>query len=339
MVSLADQLRGIASADADRITAHHGAPSGKSYIFPAKDAAALDFNAIYNIAISGLDEILELDPLMSEFEEELFGESTKSLDRMMLSQEANHRLDLVLDRCIRRLGQWMGLKSGAKCFEWLVRRFRVHEMNVGAVIQAFLPYHESSQFPRILAILKLDTKSPYYNLLHPLQKTPQTLDRALLVRYMSPAKDSSLFVLQDVMNLLAQAEQEKAVHRALVNFWGAVMLDFVDRMRLEKNGIPEPVVKVLVEGFIRVLSCQHGGPDFAVSGLEIANRAEADTLKSAGHLPIFAAFRQICATRCRALYRAPACAVHQPRCGCRSQAHHTHDHSRTSAGRFRREQR
>ncbi|KAJ9106769.1 hypothetical protein QFC19_003082 [Naganishia cerealis] len=270
MVSLADQLRGIASADADRITAHHGAPSGKSYIFPAKEASALDFNAIYNIAISGLDEILELDPLMSEFEEELFGESTKSLDRMMLSQEANRRLDAVLERCIRRLGQWLGLKSGAKCFEWLVRRFRVHEMNVGAVIQAFLPYHESSQFPRILAILKLDQQSPYYNLLHPLQKTPQVLDRALLVRYMSPTKDSSLFVLQDVMNLLAQAEQERAVYRALVNFWGTVMLDFVERMRLEKNGIPEPVVKILVEGYIRVLSCQHGGPDFAVrSFLEV----------------------------------------------------------------------
>jgi U3 small nucleolar RNA-associated protein 10 len=206
--------------------------------------------------------------LMSEFEEELFGESTKSLDRMMLSQEANKRLDAVLDRCIRRLGQWMGLKSGAKCFEWLVRRFRVHEMNVGAVIQAFLPYHESTQFPRILAILQLDPKSPYYNLLHPLQKTPQTLDRALIVRYMSPAKDSSLFVLQDIMNLLAQAEQERAVHRALVNFWGAVMLDFVERMRLEKNGIPEPVVKILVEGFIKVLSCQHGGADFAVSSYE-----------------------------------------------------------------------
>ncbi|KAJ9119655.1 hypothetical protein QFC22_003365 [Naganishia vaughanmartiniae] len=263
MVSLADQLRGIASADADRITAHHGAPSGKSYIFPAKEASALDFNAIYNIAISGLDEILELDPLMSEFEEELFGESTKSLDRMMLSQEANKRLDAVLDRCIRRLGQWLGLKSGAKCFEWLVRRFRVHEMNVGAVIQAFLPYHESSQFPRILAILKLDQKSPYYNLLHPLQKTPQVLDRALLVRYMSPAKDPSLFVLQDVMNMLAQAEQERAVHRALVNFWGTAILDFVERMRMEKNGIPEPVVKILVEGYIRALSCQHGGPDFA----------------------------------------------------------------------------
>lgn len=336
MVSLADQLRGIASSDADRITAHHGAPSGKSYIFPAKEAAALDFNAIYNIAISGLDEVLELDPLMSEFEEELFGESTKSLDRMMLSQEANKRLDAVLDRCIRRLGQWIGLKSGAKCFEWLVRRFRVHEMNTGAVIQAFLPYHESSQFPRILAILKLDQKSPYYNLLHPLQKSPQVLDRALLVRYMSPAKDSSLFILQDIMNLLAQAEHERAVHRALINFWGAIMLDFVERMRSEKNGIPEPVVKILVEGYIKVLSCQHGGPDFAVSNPASSLECVSDDFASACHLPFFVALRTICPARCRTIYRPAARAVYQPRRRRRPQTHHAHDHSRASSGRIRR---
>jgi U3 small nucleolar RNA-associated protein 10 len=122
--SLAQQLRGIASLDADRITSNHGAPSGKSYLFPPSQAAAMDMDAIYNVALSGYEELLEIDPDMEQFEDDLFSETSKATDRMMLPKDANKDLDVKLEKCLRRLSQWLTLKSGAKCFEWLVRRFR-----------------------------------------------------------------------------------------------------------------------------------------------------------------------------------------------------------------------
>lgn len=61
---------------------------------------------------------------MEEFEDELFSEVVKRMDRMVLSKEENDNLDRMLGRCLRRLGKWIRFMVGGKCIEWLVRRFR-----------------------------------------------------------------------------------------------------------------------------------------------------------------------------------------------------------------------
>lgn len=261
--SLARQLANIASIDADRLSSHHGAPSGKSYLFTPTQAAAMDLNQVHNIGLSGFEELLQLDPSMEEFEEELFSDASKSTDRMMLAKEENKRLNKTLEACLCRLSQWLGLKAGAKCFEWLVRRFRVHEMNVESCVRAFLPYHESPQFPRVLAILRLEKNSPYYYLLHPLQKAPQTVPRTLLIHYMTIAKDPSLTLLREILGMLPQAAAQKALHRSLLTFWSATTVEYVERVRQDRGGIPEAVIKVLVEGLVHALNASSSGPDYS----------------------------------------------------------------------------
>lgn len=124
MSSLAAQLQNIASIDASRLTSKTGAPSGKSYLFPPKTAASHDLDAIFSLAQSGYEELLELDPGFEEFEESLFSEHARRTDRTQLNVEENKELDIVLGRCLRRLGRWIGIMAGGKCIEWLVRRFR-----------------------------------------------------------------------------------------------------------------------------------------------------------------------------------------------------------------------
>lgn len=124
MSSLARQLAGIASLDAGRLTSRTGAPSSKSYLFSAKAAAEHDLDAIFSLAQAGFDELVQVDADMEPFEERLFSESARRTDRMMLSKEENAELDEVLNRCLRRLGKWIGTMAGGKCIEWLVRRFR-----------------------------------------------------------------------------------------------------------------------------------------------------------------------------------------------------------------------
>lgn len=142
----------------------------------------------------------------------------------------------------------------------------MHELNVDPVIEAFLPYHDSPQFPRILSIIRLDPKlkSPYYSLLNPMQKSPTTLDRGLLCRYMSPAKDKSLFLLQRIMGMLSKAVEEGAGFRTLFSFWSATMVEFLEKIRGE-GGVPEAVVKALVDGFVRALVIERGGRDYATT--------------------------------------------------------------------------
>lgn len=124
MSSLAQQLQGIASIDASRLTSRTGAPSSKSYLFDLTEAAQQDLDAVWAIAQEGYEQLCSLDSEMLEFEEEIFAERTKRVDRMMLTKEENRVLDVVLERCLRRLGRWIGVMAGGKCLEWLVRRFR-----------------------------------------------------------------------------------------------------------------------------------------------------------------------------------------------------------------------
>ena len=124
MSSLAIQLQSIASLDAGRLTSRTGAPSSKSYLFPPKVAGTHDLDSIFLLGQSGFEELLTLDSKLGDFEDELFSESAKHVDRMLLSPEENDRLNQTLERCLRRLGPWVGVMAGGKCIEWLVRRFR-----------------------------------------------------------------------------------------------------------------------------------------------------------------------------------------------------------------------
>ncbi|WRT69783.1 uncharacterized protein IL334_006774 [Kwoniella shivajii] len=264
MSSLAAQLQNIASLDAERLTSKYGSPTSKSYLFPPKVASTHDLDSIFALAQSGFEELLSLDPYMSEFEDDLFSEKAKRTDRMMLSKEENEELDLVLGRCLRRLGKWIGILAGGKCIEWLVRRFRVHEMNAEILLQVFLPYHESPNFPRILAILTIPQNSPYYAPFFPLIKNAQPIPRSYITTVISPARDKSLHLLTDVAGMVEQAIKEKVVYRALLTFWTATMVDLLEGGNAGK-GVHEGLVKVMVEAFVIILSTPQGGEDVSAA--------------------------------------------------------------------------
>ena len=48
------------------------------------------------------------------------------------------------------------LKPAGKALEWLIRRFRINEYNVDAVMLAILPYHETALFVTMVSILQIE---------------------------------------------------------------------------------------------------------------------------------------------------------------------------------------
>jgi hypothetical protein len=96
---------------------------------------------------------------------------------------------------------------------------------------------------------------------------------------MSPAKDKSLFVLHRILGLVPKAAAEDTTHRTLLNFWGAILVEFLEKIRGE-GGVPENVVNALVEGFVRSLSVERGGLDFAVSSKCVAATGKRPVYRS-----------------------------------------------------------
>lgn len=133
-------------------------------------------------------------------------------------------------------------------------------MNADLVLEVFLPYHASPNFPRMLSILTISPQSPYYAPFHPLIKDAQPLPRSYIATAISPAKEPSLRLLNDVVGMVPLALREDAVHRPMLNFWSATIVEL-----LEKKYGSEGSVKALVEAFVIVLSRPNAGLDVNVS--------------------------------------------------------------------------
>jgi U3 small nucleolar RNA-associated protein 10 len=125
MSSLARQLASIASLDASRLASSAKQSSTQpSYIFSPKEAAQHDLQTIHSLGQNGFEQLLQLDSSLGPYEDELFGEAARGLDRMVLPRDENERLGGLLDKLLMRLGKHVPTRAFAKVIEWLVRRFR-----------------------------------------------------------------------------------------------------------------------------------------------------------------------------------------------------------------------
>jgi U3 small nucleolar RNA-associated protein 10 len=141
-------------------------------------------------------------------------------------------------------------------------------MNAETLLQVFLPYHSSPNFPRILAILTIPATSPWSAPFAPLIKTPQIIPRSYITTAISPDRERSLRLLGDVVGMIRTAIVEGTVHRALLGFWTGVMVELLEKAKLGK--VNESLVKVLVEEFVHILTTSEGGQDVNVSDSIIA---------------------------------------------------------------------
>lgn len=135
-------------------------------------------------------------------------------------------------------------------------------MNAEVVLQVFLPYHDSPNFARMLAILDLPKTSPYHAPFSALAKRSQPVPREYITSAISSARDPSLRLLTDVCTSVQRALEELTVHRSLLAFWTATLVDLLNRARNGSGGrIPEGTVKILVETFTTLLSTRRAGSE------------------------------------------------------------------------------
>lgn len=137
-------------------------------------------------------------------------------------------------------------------------------MNGEMVLQVFLPYHESPNFTRMLSILTIPQTSRYHAPFAALIKSPQSIPRSYITQAVSPARDKSLRLLTDVAGMVQIALRDNTVHRALLAFWSATMVELIEAERAGQ-GVGEGLVKVLVEAFVTILETPKGGQDVNVS--------------------------------------------------------------------------
>ena len=128
-----------------------------SFLYDPTEAANLDSEAVYCMAMNGLEQLKTIDQETFEsFELTLFNATSVSFERAIQSKQVNQKLDAEIRRFLVNLSPYFMLKPAHKCFEWLVYRYQIHNYNMNELFMCLLPYHETNYFVRALQMLNLE---------------------------------------------------------------------------------------------------------------------------------------------------------------------------------------
>ena len=122
--SLAAQLAQGASLNSYLLADRSKRKWPDSYLFTEREADQHDLDAIRALGLNGLMQLRSLEPKLASYEDSLFSESTRSLDRTLLSKEQDEELNIILRGCLRLLGPYVLDPPTGKVLEWFVQRYR-----------------------------------------------------------------------------------------------------------------------------------------------------------------------------------------------------------------------
>src|SRR5258705_8506047 len=118
--SLAAQLAKISAASTNTLSTRKlKAIHSTSLIFEPAHAAAQDLNTIYSIALEGFRELCLLDGRFCVFELGLFSESSKEVDRLLLTKNEVKELNRSIEAFLELVSGRLLLKPAMKAVEWL----------------------------------------------------------------------------------------------------------------------------------------------------------------------------------------------------------------------------
>ncbi|KAL0403042.1 UNVERIFIED_CONTAM: hypothetical protein Sradi_1945000 [Sesamum radiatum] len=124
-----------------------------SVLFDAKTAADIDLDTILNIALSGLEVLISMEERFRNYKNDLFSYQSKELDRELVGQEENNRINASISSYLRLLSGYLELHSSLKTLEYLIRRYKVHVYNAEDLILCALPYHDTHVFVQIVQLI------------------------------------------------------------------------------------------------------------------------------------------------------------------------------------------
>ncbi|KAI9208838.1 uncharacterized protein BJ171DRAFT_626821 [Polychytrium aggregatum] len=214
-----------------------------SLLFDQKQAGDIDRDSLFALGKNGLAELIRQDPARFEsFDATLFSESLKNLDRTLQNKEDNAKLDDIIHTFLRSLSPYFLQQCALKALEWLLRRFRINEFNVEAIIECILPYHDSRQFGQMLSLLIIDQDSRW-GFLKTVQKTSVPIDRSTLVQRC--IMDRS--VLDFICGMVLRSITYKIPNRTLYSFFTAISLQYLQALKTVNDGNTRMLLTTVLE--------------------------------------------------------------------------------------------
>ncbi|GFN81361.1 heat repeat-containing protein 1 [Plakobranchus ocellatus] len=185
--SLAAQLKKLAVPETQNLLTRDFKQA--SFLYDDHEAAEYPKQHFYNIGVNGLQQLIAKDKRFAEFEQNLFSQSSQSLQRYVQTAEVNQHLDVTINKFLLRLSSYMQLREAHKAMEWMVHRYNVHLRNVDTFMMCMLPYHNQQPFVMALQLLRMNSnEAAKWRWLEPVKKGGTFLPRQTLVTHCRSAK-------------------------------------------------------------------------------------------------------------------------------------------------------
>lgn len=246
--SLAQQLKKLAVPQTSVTLVD--AKSRASILFDPKEAATKDRRAIYEIGLSGLQELTAFNPTFKEFQLTLFDEATLTLERAVEQADVNKLINAAIAMFLRLLSPYFLLRPAHMCFEWLLRRFQVHEYNREDVMGLILPYHETNTFVQVLQTMRLHQTDEDWFWLRRLQRPGVPLSKTAIVNRAASMPSFLSFVCRSTRRSVKELGPRANQLQAQLNFYATVVVGALQTAKPLQDWHVATILESLLKGLV-----------------------------------------------------------------------------------------
>lgn len=194
--SLAEQLNRLRAPQTSQLL---DSKKRASILFDWREAAEKDRETIYDIGLSGLHELIPLNPSFAQFQSTLFDKNTVELQRAVESATVNEHLNATIKKFMVQLSPYFLLQPAHKCLEWLIRRFQIHEYNKDELMLLIFPYHETRMFIKCVQLMRLNDPTDKWHWLEKIQKPGVPLSKQALLNRVSSDNYFLRFIVDSII--------------------------------------------------------------------------------------------------------------------------------------------
>uniref|UniRef100_A0A0G4I2I8 HEAT repeat-containing protein 1 n=1 Tax=Chromera velia CCMP2878 TaxID=1169474 RepID=A0A0G4I2I8_9ALVE len=239
-----------------------------SILYDPAQAAAVDTSLICERALAAFQVLRAQEPAF-EVADRLFHPSYVEVDRAFLSAEENASIDAKTECFFYAAGPYFLSPEVASCIEYLLRRFQVHSFAFDQMLGAFLAFHETPRFVRVVQTLVIPESSPWV-WLSKVREQGVPIKRSLLVQLCIRNPFFTQFFQNAFMRLFAtvlSGESSPPLQRhPMIRFYGLLMSEVVRETPKFNDSLMQILLPGMVSGLDRP-QCPHA---FA-AGLALAS--------------------------------------------------------------------
>ncbi|XP_045600179.2 HEAT repeat-containing protein 1 [Procambarus clarkii] len=180
----------------------------RSILFDPSEAAKYGRDIYYDIGRSGFEDLVEINSDFREFQNSLFGKTSKDMQRAVEDKSANKLLDRSIEKFLLLLSPYLEKQSALKALEWLVYRFMINDMNKKTLLMCIFPYYESALFIRILQIIDVHDKTSEWHWLRGAQKKGRPIPKQTVFTRWNHNQGFRGFLAEYLINMLKVHKSE-----------------------------------------------------------------------------------------------------------------------------------